>query len=276
MTRLTVCFVALLLTSTTPAWAQYPNPVNPSGNRALNAALNDARQQQQQAQQLQKAQLELAVREKQMMAEASGEVSSAKIAHRSALKDLKAAREKAEDSVEQSLGLKAALEEVSKAQSAYRELSEPLLHTLKASKEFKEAEKKTTAAKEAMKRVQSDSSLDDQTRKSRVADLIAETMATSNLERLTLRKDEKVNAARERLEAAQQKVAELRKQAAAKAESDPGVAAAQASVKSAQESVKAAEAKLASVRSGEAVTQQMLSGDGAQGAKDKGKANAKK
>jgi hypothetical protein len=274
MTRLTICVLTLLATSTTSAWAQ-GYTIDPTGSAALNAALNDARREQNQNQQMRKAQQEFAARERQIVGAAAGEVASAKMAHRMAIKDLKDAREKAEQSVEQTLGLKAAVDEVLKAQTAYRELSEPVLRELKASAEFKEAEKKSTAAKEKMKRVQADTSLDEQARKTQVAELVGDTLAASNLERFALRKDQKVNAARERLEAAQQKVSELRKQASEKAESDPGVAAAQSAVKTAYESIKAAETKLASARSGGA-TQQILFGDGEKAGAAKGKGDQKK
>lgn len=269
MTRLTICVLTLLATSTTPAWAQR-FILNPTGNAGINAALDQAQRDQDQGQQMRKAQQEFAVKERQIIAAAAEEVSAAKIAHRKAIKDLKDAREKAEESVEQSLGLKAAVEEVMKAQTVYRELSDPVLKALKASPEFKDAEKTSTAAKEKMKRLQASTAIDEQSRKSQIAELVGDTMAASNLERHTLRKDPKINAARERLEAAQQKIAELRKAASAKAESDPGVAAAQAAVKSAYESIKGAETKLASARAGGA-TQQILFGeaDKARGAEAK-------
>jgi hypothetical protein len=274
MTRSTLLGL-LLVASASPAWAQR-YPISPTGSVRLNAALSDIRKEREQAQQLQKAQQELAVRERQMMAAANEEVAAAKIAHRTAIKEVKQARENAAAAVEQSLGLKETIEEVARLQAAYREVSEPVLQKLKASPEFQDAEKKSAAAKEAMKRLQADQSLDEATRRSRISDLVGESLAASNLERVTLRKDEKVNAARERLEAAQQKVGELRKKASEKADSDPAVAAAQAAVKSAFEAIKAAEAKVASVRSGGAVTAQLFQTGGDQKGADGGKGNPKK
>jgi len=260
MNRLTICILALLASSNTPALAQRFT-IDPAGSAVWNAARDDVRRQQSQNQQMRKSQQEFLAKERQIIAAAAEEVSAAKVAHRQSIKDLKEAREKAAESVERSVGLKSAIEDVLRAQTNYRELSEPVLKALKASAEFQEAEKTAAAAKEKIKRLQADPQLDDATRKERMAELMSATLAASNLERIALRKDPKVNEAWERLEAAQQKVVVLRKAAAEKAENDPAVAAAQAAVKTAFEAVKGAETRLASARSGGA-TQQILFGDG--------------
>ncbi|QDT57508.1 hypothetical protein Pan44_55770 [Caulifigura coniformis] len=256
MTRWTFLVAVILATTATRGFGQLP--ISPLRSAQLKSARNDLRRQNEQAQRLQQAERELAVQERQAIAEASAQVAAAKIAHRNAGKDLTKARDTAAQAIEQSLGLKAATEELARAQAAYRELSTPVLEILKASAEFQDAEKISAAAKTAIKELQADTSVDPMTKKSRLSDLVGESLTASNLERVTLKKDPRVNAARERLDAAQQKVADLRKTAAEKGEKDSSVAAAQEGVKSAHEAVQAAEANLAAVKRNGVVAAQLL------------------
>jgi len=273
MMRSTILFTMMLASTATPAFAQLQ--YDAIGSARLNAARNDSRRQNEQAQRLQKAEREMALKEQQLVAAAAEQVAAARVAHRTAGRDLKKSRETAAESLEQSLGLKGATEELTRAQAAYREVSAPLLEKLKASAEFQSAEKKSAAAKAEIKDLQADKSLDPAAKKSRLSDLVGESLTASNLERVTLKNDARVNAARERLEAAQQKVAELRKTASEKAESDPSVAAAQGAVKSAYEAVQAAEANLVAVkRNGGMMAAQLLQ-TGDQGGKGAAKGEKK-
>jgi hypothetical protein len=257
MTRC-LCLVATVLALTASPVAAQRFPISPRGTARLNAANDAIRKENAQSQKLQQAERELVMRERQAIAAAAEQVAAAKIAHRMAGKDLVQAREDAAASIEQSLGLKAAQEELTRVQVAFKEVSEPVLRQLKETAEYKAAEKKSDAARAAIKALQADATIAATEKKARLSDLVGESMTASNLERLALRKDVRVNAARERLEAAQQKVAELRKKAGDQADTHPSVVAAQGAIKAARDSVEAAEANLIAVRKTGVVAAQFL------------------
>lgn len=255
---LTTAAASALLAVSTPAVAQRPLPISPKGTAKLNISLDAMRNERADAQRMQQAQRELARREQAAISEAAQQLAAAKLAHRASGKDLTAAREAAQTSIEASLGLKKSQAEAAAAQADYNAVADPVLETLKASSEYQDVEKKSAAARAAIKELQADRSVSEASKKSRLSGLVSESLAVSNLERLTLRKDAKVNAARERLEEVQKSVAELRKKAAEKAEKDSTVTTAQQAVEAAYVSVKSAEGNLASVQAQAAAAGQRL------------------
>lgn len=217
--------------------------------------------QAQKAQQLLQAQEQLSQQEAAAISEATEQVAAAKRAHRQAAKDLTAAREKAQRGIEDSLGMKRLQANLTAAQADSKKLSAPVLEKLKASDEYTAAQKKAAAAKLAVQQVHSDTSISDADKKARLGELFNDSMGATNLEQLTLRKDQAVSDAHERVEAAQAKVAEARKKAIEKLNKDASVAAAQQAVEAALAQVKSAEANLASVHGqAESAEQQLAAG----------------
>ncbi|HVJ68714.1 MAG TPA: hypothetical protein VM510_12050 [Caulifigura sp.] len=215
-------------------------------------------QQRQKAQQLMQARQQLAQEEQAAISEANEQLAAAKKAHRQAGKELTATRERAQKGIEDSLGLKRLQDELAAVQADYKKVAEPVVARLKASDEYVAAEKKAASAKLKIQRVHADTSLSESEKKAQLGELIGDSMAAGNLEQLTLRKDQGVSNARERVEAAQAKVAEARKKSLDKAEKDSTVSTAQQAVESAFAQVKAAEANLASIQGRAAAAEQQL------------------
>lgn len=237
-------FAAFLFRGASDAVAQRP----PSSSSRRSAGQRDLQQQREQAERMTKAQRELLQQEQAAFTAAAQQIEGARVALRTAGKDLRETKEKVAERLEESLGLKKALAEQAAAQENYKRAAEPVLSELKASDEFRKAESEAAAARAAINAAREDTSLTEADRRAKTANLINDSLTVSNLERLTLRKNSAVNSAREAFEAAQQRVADLRKKASNLAEKDSGIKAAEVAVSTASASLKDAEVNLAQVR----------------------------
>ncbi|OAI52248.1 hypothetical protein AYO47_06385 [Planctomyces sp. SCGC AG-212-M04] len=246
--------------ATVPAWALGRRlPFSPKASAKANAGWGAINRNQQRVQQLNQAKREFTKDELQAISKASAEIAAAKAAHHAAVKEYQSTKESVEKSAEDSLGLKKLREESAQAQKAYHEAADPVLHVLKSSEEYQKVEKASEAAKAKIQALKEDSSLSEEEKKSQLPALIGESMKASTLERTTLQKDARVQAAKEKLEGVQKKLAELQKKANEKVEKDSTVAAAHEAVKNAFASIQAAEANLAAIENKAAVGEQMLS-----------------
>jgi electron transport complex protein RnfC len=258
-TWLTCGFAVGVAIAAGPAWGGRRLPFSPRGSAKANSGWNAINRNQQRIQQLNQAKRNFTKEELEAISRASAEIASAKAAHHAAVKEYQSTKESVEKSTEESLGLKKLREESVAAQRAYHEAADPVLHALKGTEEYQKVEKACEAAKARIQALKDDESLSEEEKKSRLPALIGESMAASSLERTTLQKDPRVQAAKQKLDAAQKKLADLQKKAHEKVEKDSTVAAAHEAVKNAFASIQAAEANLAAVESKAAVGEQMLS-----------------
>ncbi|HVJ68713.1 MAG TPA: hypothetical protein VM510_12045 [Caulifigura sp.] len=247
--------LACLLTNCGSSFAQRRFAMR---NSRWRSAQNWQQKERERVQELLQARRQLTQQEMAAISEATAQLSAAKRAHRQAGKELTAAREKALQEIEDSLGLKNLRDDLAAAQAEFKTAATPVLEQLKATDEYLAAEKKAAAAKLEIQQLHADSEISEAEKKAKLAELFVRSTATTNLEQLALRKDPAASRLHDRVEAAQSKVAEVRNKAIEKAEKNSTVSAAQQAVESAYAQVKSAEANLAGLQVKAGIAEQLL------------------